>query len=174
MKITRSGPVDSEGYLMDKSGERKEKFNPNKPSNVMYVYFWYLDLQGRLHQEDRAPAPYHGMPRLYVREDVERTGQDELTSRMRVYYGKDLKAETEIRTPEYPDEDNPDIRYNVKKLANFLLTEGGWRFYQPEGAEGKSRRVKKTHAIKRSSPHKKVRKVVSKKVKKVTSKKKRK
>lgn len=170
MKITRSGPVDSEGYLVDKSGERKEKFDPNKRSNVMYTFFWYLDLQGRLKQDVRAPAAYHGMPRLYVREDVERTGEDELTSIMKVYYGKELKAETDIVTPEYPTEDNDDIRYNVKKLANFLLTENGWRFYKPDG---RFRKIKKHSPIKRNLI-KKVKKSISKKSKKVVSKKKRK
>lgn len=175
MKITRQGAVDSEGYLLDSEGEIKEKFDPDKKLNIIHVFYWYNDLQGRLKQEFHPPGYYRGKPRIYVKESVEKISDNELLSHLRVYYGKKLLAETEVLTEEYrPGRyetigdtvalQNFEPRAEIRTKVNYLINEGAWKLYTPDRP-----RFRKTKKIKPKT--RKPIKKITKKPKKVVRKK---
>lgn len=176
MKITRQGPVDSDGNLLDSEGEIKEKFDPDKKLNIIHVFYWYDDLQGRMKQELRPPGFYRGKPRIYIKESVEKVGENELISHLRVYYGKELLAETERMLQEYTPgmyvaddgvsyHENEGSRASIRTTVLYLLHEGGWKLYTPE--KKRFRKIKKSKPKTRKSilkSVKKVKKVVRKKI----------
>jgi hypothetical protein len=176
MKITRQGAVDEDGNLLDEDGEIKERYDPDKKLNIIHVFYWYNDLQGRLKQELRPPALYHGNPRMFVKESVEKLGENELITHLRVYYGRKLLAELNIPTREYVEgyyskftddsreyrEDN-DIRFEIRTKVNHLLNGGGWKLYPIKKLLRKGKKSKPKTRKPISKPVKKVKKVVRKK-----------
>jgi hypothetical protein len=178
MKITRQGPVDSEGNLLDSEGEVQEKYDPDKKLNIIHIFYWYNNLQGKLKQEFHPPGMYHGKPRIYVKESVEKLGDNDLISHLRVYYGKQLLAQMDLDTPEYSEwyfqalgdgqyHDTNDFRFSqIRAKVNYLLNEGGWKLYKI----GENKRFRKPKKIKPKTRKpvnkstKKVKKVIRKKI----------
>jgi len=177
MKITRQGPVDEEGNLLDENGEIKERYDPDKKLNIIHVFYWYDDLQGRLKQEFRPPTLYHGKPRMFIKESVEKLDKNELISHLRVYYGRKLLAELNLPIHEYIDwyyskfnndpneyRENNDIRSEIRTKVNYLLNGGGWKLHQIKKALRKVKKSKPTTRKPIVKSTKLVKKIVRKKV----------
>lgn len=187
---TKDGFVDEDGYLLDENDERteihkpKEDFFSIKGKNIIHTYFWAYDLRGRLRRELKPPSEYHGLPRTYVREDVEHDDwNNTLTSYLRVYIGKSMKALIHMkprpkRVETFLEMEQGDD-FDVKKKVTFLLNEEtnedgvshfGWEFYQEGGLTLRRRRktpIKTKRSIKpKNKPKKVIRRVVKKVVRK--------
>ena len=178
MKMLRKGGshdieiVDSEGNVED------IYYGPDKGKNIVQTFYWYNDLQGRLKQELRPPGYYHGKPRIYVKEDIEKTDDNRMKSHLRVYYDKKLIAETDKEMPEYITSfigyhNDEDLRFGIRTFINYLINEGTWKLYKIED-KGRFRKSKKsTPKIRKTKkplkPVKKAKKVV--RVKKIIKKK---
>ena len=161
--------VDSDGEVQD------VYYGPDKGRNIVNTFYWYNDLQGRLKQEIHPPGMYHGQPRVYVKEDIEKSDDNEVTSHLKVYYGKKLLAYTSKTMPEYITSflgylNDEDLRYQVRTTINYLINEGGWKLHKVDD-EGRFRRPKRSTPKKRKPVNKKPKKVVSRKPKKILHKK---
>jgi len=147
--------IDSEGNIQDVS------YGPDQRKNILYTYYWYNNNAGKLKQELRLPGFYHGKPRIYIKEDIEKVEDNKLISHLKVYYGKKLLAETDKTLPEYNSsyigyKNDEDSRFQIRTTVNFLLNEGGWKLYKIED-QSRFRKPKKIlHTIKRSPVKKKV------------------
>jgi len=167
-------------------------FPPNKPDlsdlNILRTYFWFLDLQGKLKQELHPPGEYHGRPRMFIREDIVREDYNPtlLTSHLRVYSGKKLLAYTTKTMPEYKKihdkqgfltdyyNDDNDMRYEMRRMAESLLINNGWKPYRLENlfinrseSDNKFRKSKKVKPKNRKPVKKVIKKPIKKVVKKV-------
>jgi hypothetical protein len=183
---TKDGYVDDEGYELNDDGERTGKRQTQAPTkeyfsikgkNIVHTYFWSYNLQGKLKQEETPPAEYHGHPRPYVREDIEEdTWNNTVTSYLRVYIGRELKAQLNITHPRrsvtimsYEAGDRDVVRRKVAFLLNEEISDDGighfgWELYtgNPMELRKKKKSLKK---VKRTvKPKKKIKKVVRKKV----------
>lgn len=190
MKVTSKDgvPVDEEtGELKPK----KTKFLNLKDKKILQTYFWYYDLQGRLKRDVRPPGYWHGVPRPFIREDIEEDKDDEnlLISYLRYYADKDtLKAQMVTRYRKFEptflgeeDAGNGAVRKNVL----FMLTEippepdehghrkgkgrYGWEMYTGEAME--FRKKKSVKPKPKRKPKKPLKKVVKKVIRKVVRKK---
>ena len=171
--ITKDGLVDSEGYLLDKDGKRIKKYKPFefdvRNYNIVQTYFWFYDLHGKLKQEIKPPADYHGNPRAYIKEDVEEDREDNtITSHLRYYLGKKLIAYDTITVPEFsikfiePGYEDAESRLKVRQHIRFLL-DGGWAYFKIESRRKRKSPTKtKRILVKKPSPHK-TKKVILKK-----------
>ena len=180
-RITKNGAVDADGYLFDEEGNITDNKPPKRLDlrelNIVNTYFWYNDLRGRLKQELHPPGQYHGLPRMYVKEDIEKEEDNKLISHLRVYYGKRLLAELDKPIPEYivsfaGYKDDEDLRFRIRTTVNFLLNEGGWKLYDVDN-QGRFRKAKKPRSKPKRHPVKKslVKKKVVCRCKKTTKKK---
>lgn len=180
-RITKNGIVDSDEYLLDEEGNKTNNKPPEKLDlrelNIVNTYFWFNDLRGRLKQELHLPSQYHGFPRMYVKEDIEKEEDNKLISHLRVYYGRKLLAEIAKPMPEYivsfaGYNNDEDLRFQIRTTVNFLINEGGWKLYKIED-QGRFRKIKRTpHKPKRSTVKKSlVKKKIVCKCKRTTKKK---
>jgi hypothetical protein len=174
--------LDSGGYILDSEGQpTDEMYDPLEGMDVIRIYYWYNDLQGRFKQDTRPPGLYRGRPRIFVKEAIEKVGNNVLKSHMLVYYGKKLLAIAGMVTPEYNiDEDgnrnDDDIRFQVRAYANKLISQSRAREDEGKFKEGAWEEYKiskpfKEFRKKKSSQLKTKRKPVTKKIKKVVRKK---
>lgn len=183
--------VDDEN---DENKPKKTRSLNLKDKNIIQTYYWYYDLQGRLKRDIRPPGYWHGLPRPFIREDVEENEEEEgiLTSYLRYYSDKDsLKAQMVTKykkfEPTFLGEEeagNGAVRKNVL----FLLTEippepdkhghrkgkgrFGWELYTGEAMEFRRKKSSKTKP--KRKPKKPIKKVVKKVVRKKVVRKKRK
>jgi hypothetical protein len=121
--------LDSDGNVHDLY------YGPDKGRNIVQTFYWYNDLQGRLKQELRPPGYYHGKPRIYVKEDIEKTDENRMTSHLKVYYDKELLAEMSKTMPEYISSfigyhNDEDLRFQIRTTINYLINESGWKTCQ--------------------------------------------
>jgi len=175
--------LDSGGYILDPEGQpTDEMYDPLENMNIIRIYYWYNDLQGRFKQDTHPPGLYRGRPRIFVKEAIEKVGNNVLKSHMLVYYGKKLLAIAGMITPEYNiDEDgnrnDDDIRFQVRVYANKLISqtrtsdeegkfkEGAWEEYKISKPFKEFRKKKSPQSKPKRKPStKKVKKVVRKKV----------
>jgi len=134
-KITKAGPVDLDGYLLDELGNKTKLYKPEpkiRDLNIGCIYFWHTNLNGKLIQDVKPPNSYHGHSLMYVREDIEKNQNNTSTSHLRVYYDNKLMAQTKITVPDYDenflgDHEDAGGRETVRSRVDFLLNDNGWR-----------------------------------------------
>lgn len=171
MKIKSKGgiPIDDEGEPIVK---KKLPSLNLKDKNIVQTYYWAFDLRGRLKRDISPPGKYHGLPRPFVQEDIEENDEDNtLTSYLRVYIGKDLKAQTSVTYPLLsPTFLGSEVAGNdiVQKNVLFLLSQEGkhygWEFFTGEPIEFRKRKSAKPKPKRKPTKSiKKVKKVVRKK-----------
>lgn len=178
VKKTKDGyvNVDDEKYLYDENGDIIREYNPPEDlnlheKNIVQTTFWFYDLQGRLKTDDHPPSDYRGHKRTYVKEDVEESEWDNtLTSYLRVYIGKALKAQTQMthprRTATLLGYETAD-RFPVAKTVRFLLNSDGVHFgWEQYKVDSRYRKTKKSQIKPKRSvkPVKKLKKVIRKKI----------
>ena len=188
MKVTSKNGKSIDEETEEVKPTKKTRFLSLKDKNIVQIYYWYYDLQGKLKRDLRPPGYWHGRPRPFIREDIEEgVGEEEdlLTSYLRYYSDKDtLKAQmvTKYRKFEQTflgeeDAGNAVVRKNVL----FLLTEippepdkhghrkgagrFGWELYTDDAMEFRRKKSVKP------KPKRKPKKVVKKVIKKVVRKK---
>jgi hypothetical protein len=161
MKIRKSQENEYDIELVDSEENIQDVYyGPDQGKNILYTYYWYNDNRGRLKQELRPPGFYHGKPRIYIKENIEKEETNKLISHLEVYYGKKLLAKTDKILPEYSNsylgyKNDEDSRFQIRTTVNFLLNEGGWKLYKIED-QSRFRKPKKIlHKIKISPIKKK-------------------
>ena len=174
MKVTskNGSPVTDE-----EENKPKKKF-PSlnlKDKNIVQTYYWAFDLRGRLKRDIRPPGYYHGLPRPFVQEDIEENDEDNtLTSYLRVYIGRDLKAQTSVTYPLLsPTFLGSEVAESdiVRRNVLFLLTQEGkhygWEFFTGEPIDFRKKKSTKAKSKRlKAKPKNIIKKVVKKVVRK--------
>lgn len=171
MKVTSKGgiPVDEDGEPI---AQKKLPSLNLKDKNIVQTYYWAFDLRGRLKRDLSPPGRYHGLPRPFVQEDIEEDDEENtLTSYLRVYIGKDLKAQTSVTYPLLSPTflgsevaENDIVRRNVLFLLSQEGKHYGWEFFTGESVDFRKKKSSKPKPKRPVKKLKKVKKVVKRKV----------